>query len=67
MLHDPDWSPIFAPDGQLLKEGEVLRRTNLSRTLSVIAEEGPDAFYKVCPSVSFGISCLIAGLVGSNR
>ena len=47
MLDNPDWSAIFAPDGRLLKEGEIIRRINLSRTLSVIAEEGPDAFYKV--------------------
>jgi len=47
MLNNPDWSSIFAPQGRLLKEGEIIRSPNLSRTLSVIAEEGPDAFYKV--------------------
>ncbi|KAF9071681.1 gamma-glutamyltranspeptidase [Rhodocollybia butyracea] len=46
MLHNPDWSSIFAPRGRFLKQGEVIRRTNLSRTLSIIASEGPDAFYK---------------------
>ncbi|KAF9531606.1 gamma-glutamyltranspeptidase [Crepidotus variabilis] len=46
MLNNPDWMAIFAPNGTLLKEGEIIRRTNLSRTLSVIAEEGPGAFYK---------------------
>ena len=47
MLNNPDWSAIFAPHGKLLKEGEIIRNINLSQTLSVIAEEGPDAFYKV--------------------
>lgn len=47
MLNNLDWKPIFAPNGVLLKEGDMIRRTNLSRTLAVIAQEGPDAFYKV--------------------
>ncbi|KAE9411559.1 gamma-glutamyltranspeptidase [Gymnopus androsaceus JB14] len=46
MLNNPDWSAVFAPRGTLLKEGDLIRRTNLSRTLSIIASEGPDAFYK---------------------
>ena len=46
MLNAPDWRAVFAPDGQLLKEGDIIRRTNLSRTLEIIAEQGPNAFYK---------------------
>ncbi|THV05072.1 gamma-glutamyltranspeptidase [Dendrothele bispora CBS 962.96] len=46
MLNNPDWSAIFAPRGVFLKEGEMIYRTNLSKTLSTIANEGPDAFYK---------------------
>ncbi|KAI0743604.1 gamma-glutamyltranspeptidase [Daedaleopsis nitida] len=46
MLSEPDWRDVFAPGGRLLKEGDLIRRTNLSRTLETIAEEGPDAFYK---------------------
>ncbi|KAH9895138.1 gamma-glutamyltranspeptidase [Cubamyces lactineus] len=46
MLNHPDWKPIFAPEGRLLQTGETIRRTNLSRTLATIAEEGPEAFYK---------------------
>ncbi|EPQ57051.1 gamma-glutamyltranspeptidase [Gloeophyllum trabeum ATCC 11539] len=45
MLRDPAWSAIFAPNGELLKEGEIIRRTNYSRTLRAVAEQGPDAFY----------------------
>jgi gamma-glutamyltranspeptidase/glutathione hydrolase/leukotriene-C4 hydrolase len=48
MLKNPDWSAIFAPSGKILKAGEIIRRTNLSRTLSTIAREGADAFYKAC-------------------
>ncbi|KIK67468.1 hypothetical protein GYMLUDRAFT_155847 [Collybiopsis luxurians FD-317 M1] len=46
MLSNPDWSAIFAPHGALLKQGEQIHRTNLSRTLSIIASEGAEAFYK---------------------
>ncbi|KAF8507469.1 gamma-glutamyltranspeptidase [Hysterangium stoloniferum] len=45
MLGDPDWSSVFAPDGRLLREGELIRRTNLSQTLHTIAEHGAEAFY----------------------
>lgn len=46
MLGNPDWRAIFAPNGRLLQAGETIRRTNLSRTLAMIAEEGPGALYK---------------------
>ncbi|KAL4066312.1 gamma-glutamyltranspeptidase [Scleroderma yunnanense] len=46
MLEHDDWKPIFAPDGKLLLQGETIRRTNYSRTLAIIASEGPEAFYK---------------------
>ncbi|KAJ3572198.1 hypothetical protein NP233_g3245 [Leucocoprinus birnbaumii] len=46
MLDHPDWRPIFAPNGRLLKEGDWIYRTNYSRTLQAIAEHGSDAFYQ---------------------
>lgn len=46
MLTNPDWSSIFAPAGVLLREGEVIRWSNLSRTLATIASEGATALYK---------------------
>jgi len=46
MLNDADWRAIFAPRGILLKEGDQIHLTNLAQTLSVIAEQGADAFYK---------------------
>lgn len=42
-----DWSDIFAPHGRILQEGEIIRRTNLSRTLELIATEGAKGFYEV--------------------
>lgn len=47
MHNEPTWKEIFAPEGCLLHEGDIIRRTALSRTLATIAAEGPDAFYKV--------------------
>ncbi|KAF9268678.1 gamma-glutamyltranspeptidase [Marasmius fiardii PR-910] len=46
MLTNPDWSPIWAPHGVLLKENDIYINKNLSKTLSTIADDGPDAFYK---------------------
>src|SRR5712671_4853420 len=45
-LDHPDWSRVFAPDGVLLSEGDIMRNVNLSRTLGLIAEQGADAFYQ---------------------
>ncbi|KAF8586715.1 gamma-glutamyltranspeptidase [Ramaria rubella] len=46
MLGNPDWSAIFAPHGYVLRQGDLIRRMNLARTLHTIAEEGAEAFYK---------------------
>ena len=46
MTRTQDWSDIFAPNGRILREGETIYRTNLSRTLDIIAREGANGFYK---------------------
>lgn len=46
LLGSPDFSAIFAPEGSLLREGDIIRRTNYSETLSTIAYHGPSSFYK---------------------
>ncbi|EIN11894.1 gamma-glutamyltranspeptidase [Punctularia strigosozonata HHB-11173 SS5] len=46
MFNNPDFQAIFAPEGRLLEEGEIIKRTNLSWTLTTVAEKGADAFYK---------------------
>lgn len=45
MLSQPLWASIFAPHGQLLVAGDILRRENYSRTLETIGREGADIFY----------------------
>ena len=45
-LTHPDWKPIFAPNGRLLEEGEIIRNVNYSKTLATVATQGVDAFYK---------------------
>jgi len=46
MTGTQDWSDIFAPNGRILQEGEIICWTNLSRTLDVIAKEGAKGFYQ---------------------
>jgi len=46
MTETQDWSNIFAPNGHILQEGEIIRCTNLSRTLDIIAREGAKGFYR---------------------
>lgn len=46
MTETRDWSDIFAPGDHILREGEIIRRTNLSRTLDIIAREGAKGFYQ---------------------
>ncbi|KAJ7497284.1 gamma-glutamyltranspeptidase [Mycena latifolia] len=46
MLENPEFRAVFAPGGTFLREGDIIRRSNYSRTLATIASEGPDAFYK---------------------
>ena len=46
ILQHPVWRHMFAPDGVILREGDAIRNTNLSRTLGLIAERGADVFYQ---------------------
>ncbi|XP_062225816.1 glutathione hydrolase 1-like isoform X2 [Phragmites australis] len=36
---------VYAPDGDILKVGDVCRNVELARTLRAVAEHGPSAFY----------------------
>jgi hypothetical protein len=67
MLSNSDWQDVFAPNGRLLEEGEIIRRTNLSRTLATIAEEGPEAFYKVNHFRRLHMDCTNVSRIGSHR
>ncbi|KAF3395492.1 Gamma-glutamyltransferase [Talaromyces pinophilus] len=43
---DPSWAMDFAPDGKRLRRGDHFSRRRYADTLDVIADRGPDAFYK---------------------
>jgi gamma-glutamyltranspeptidase/glutathione hydrolase len=40
------YTAIFEPEGRPLREGEVLRQPQLAATLTALAEQGLDAFYR---------------------
>jgi len=46
MLAEADWTAMFAPEGELLQEGDVLRREAYAGTLETIGREGAGAFYE---------------------
>ena len=41
----PAWAPEFAPLGTRLKAGDTMKRPRLAKTLEIIRDKGPDAFY----------------------
>ncbi|WP_049292608.1 gamma-glutamyltransferase [Franconibacter helveticus] len=44
--HENSKAIFWKPDGTPLQQGEKLVQTNLAKSLEMIAETGPDAFYK---------------------
>ena len=40
------WKEVYAPQGYLAVEGDLIRRANYAATLERIAKEGPSAFYE---------------------
>ena len=46
LSRDPAWSVDFAPNGTRVGLGDIMTRRRYADTLSTVAEEGPDAFYK---------------------
>jgi gamma-glutamyltranspeptidase/glutathione hydrolase len=45
LTHTPDARALYFRDGSLYEEGETFVNDDLARTLSLLAEEGPDYFY----------------------
>lgn len=45
IMNDLGLKTIYAPNGILLKEGEICSNVELGQSLEVVAEEGPQAFY----------------------
>ncbi|KAI9146030.1 gamma-glutamyltranspeptidase [Paraphysoderma sedebokerense] len=46
ILRSSTWSEVFAPEGRLVKEGEIVQRKTFANTLELIATSGADVFYK---------------------
>ncbi|KAK9760582.1 hypothetical protein K7432_015257 [Basidiobolus ranarum] len=46
ILKNPAFREIYAPRGDVLKVGELVKRSRFADTLEEIAMNGPDAFYK---------------------
>ncbi|ESZ90882.1 hypothetical protein SBOR_8723 [Sclerotinia borealis F-4128] len=46
LLEDPNWAIDFAPNGTLLKVGDVMTRKRLANTLDTIADKGASVFYE---------------------
>jgi gamma-glutamyltranspeptidase/glutathione hydrolase/leukotriene-C4 hydrolase len=44
-MESPEWVEIFAPNGTLADIGDTIQRPALAKTLEIIANKGPDAFY----------------------
>jgi gamma-glutamyltranspeptidase/glutathione hydrolase len=42
----PECAALWAPDGHILREGEMLRNPDLSDALARLAADGPDPFYR---------------------
>ncbi|KAI1084525.1 gamma-glutamyltranspeptidase [Whalleya microplaca] len=45
LVEDPSWAEDFAPDGKLVKLGDIMTRKRYGETLQKIAEHGADVFY----------------------
>ncbi|THV53359.1 hypothetical protein BGAL_0053g00270 [Botrytis galanthina] len=43
---DPNWARDFAPNGTLLKLGDIMKRERYANTLETIANRGASAFYE---------------------
>lgn len=45
ILSDPGLRQVYAPDGKLLRAGDICYNVELGNSLEAIAEQGPKAFY----------------------
>ncbi|KAK3320916.1 gamma-glutamyltranspeptidase [Cercophora scortea] len=46
LVDDPIWAEDFAPNGTLVKLGDVITRKRYAESLEKIANQGPDVFYE---------------------
>lgn len=66
IVSDPDWAPIFAPNGVLAREDDYISREAYSKTLEAIARDGPDAFYYVSASFLFSVGTTFTPPLGTH-
>ncbi|KAI3443689.1 hypothetical protein Pfo_000354 [Paulownia fortunei] len=45
IMTDPGLRQVYAPNGKLLKAGDICYNVELGNSLGVVAEQGPEAFY----------------------
>ncbi|KAI0432714.1 gamma-glutamyltransferase [Xylaria sp. FL1042] len=45
LVEDPSWAQDFAPNGSLVKLGDIMHRKRYAETLQKVAENGADVFY----------------------
>ncbi|KAJ3048386.1 hypothetical protein HK097_010622 [Rhizophlyctis rosea] len=46
VLNNTAFREVFAPNGNLVRKGDVVKRPNLAKSLEAIGKEGPDVFYE---------------------
>ncbi|PFX20442.1 Gamma-glutamyltranspeptidase 1 [Stylophora pistillata] len=46
VTNDPGLRELFKPNGQFIKDGDLIKRTKYGKTLTKIAEGGADVFYR---------------------
>jgi Gamma-glutamyltranspeptidase len=66
IVNDPDWAPLFAPKGFLVREGDHISREVYSKTLEAIARDGPDAFYYVSVSLHSQFATVFTSPLGTH-
>ncbi|KAK6147788.1 hypothetical protein DH2020_018700 [Rehmannia glutinosa] len=45
IMNDPGLRQVYAPNGKLLKAGDMCYNVELGKSLQAVAEQGPEAFY----------------------
>ncbi len=61
VLKEYGWKDIFAPDSRIPPVGSIFKQGLLARTLKLLADEGPDTYYR-----GYLSDLIISGLEGSE-